>query len=99
MSDTFTRQDPADTRVAVLEAHTAHIREDVAELRLEGRSTRADLASLKADVGAIRTDMAVLKATMASKGFVVAVVVGTGAVISAITALAPFLPRLLGLPH
>ena len=76
--------------VAVLEADVGHIKAHVADLR-------ADMCGVKVDLSALKTDVAVLNATMASKGFVGAVVVGTGAVLGAITTFAPFIQRLLGI--
>ncbi len=79
-----------ETRIAVLEADVAHLKADVGEMR-------SDVRVIKGDVGQLKVDVAVLKATLATKGFVVAVVVGTGAVLGAITTFAPFIQHLLGL--
>ncbi len=86
-----------ETRVAVLEANVRHIRDDVAELRADMRGVKSDIGQLRTSYGELRTDLAVLRATAATRGFVVAVVVGTGAVLGAITTFAPFIQRLLGL--
>lgn len=81
-----------EARVASLESDVGHIKTDLADLR-------SDFRVLKADVGQLTVDVAVLKVTMATRGFVVAVVVGTGAVLGAITTFAPFIQHLLGVPR
>jgi hypothetical protein len=76
-----------ETRVAVLEAHMEHVRED--------------LRVMKSDVSTLKTDVATLVERVAhlpSKGFIATVVIGTAAILAALGAFAPALKRLLGIP-
>ena len=81
-----------EARVAVLESDVGHLKADVADLR-------ADMKGVRTDISQIKVDLAVLKATGATKGFIVAVVIAAGAVLTTLNTFAPAFRRLLGLGH
>ena len=75
-----------EARVAVLETHMAHVREDVGTLK-------TNVQALLIDSGRLQERVAALP----SKGFIVSAVVGMGAVLGAVTLFGPTLAHILGL--
>lgn len=53
--------DGMEARVAVLETHVVHIREDIGETRNDVSALRSDVWSLKSDVSVLKSDVSTLK--------------------------------------
>jgi hypothetical protein len=82
-------------RVAVLEAHVGHIRDDVAGLRSDAREIRGDVTALKVDVATIKENIRHLP----TKGWAVATLLMTLAAIVGLTTFAPKIQAWLGITH
>jgi hypothetical protein len=85
--------DGMEARVAALEAHMQHVREDIAGLR-------GDLKIATNDIGTIKTDIAIMKGDIArlpGKGWIVSAVGSLAALLIALSAIANFGPTILRL--
>lgn len=83
-------------RVAVLEAHVGHIRDDITGLRSDLKDIRNDVTSLKVNVATITENIRHLP----TKGWAVAALLTTVTLIGALITLAPKLQAWLGTaPH
>jgi hypothetical protein len=92
--------DGMEARVAALEAHMQHVREDIAGLRGDLKVVANDVGAIKIDMATLKGDFAMMRGDIArlpGKGWIVSAVGSLAALLIALSAIANFGPTILRL--
>ena len=86
-------------RVAILETHVEHIKEDVAAVRSDLKDVRGDIKEIRGDITTIRIDLGTMRTRvdhLPTKGWAVTALLAAITIIGGIIALAPKLQKFVG---